>query len=123
MTRLMLLVRLMVRLLVGLLIRLGVALPVGLWLVRHVGLRLTGAECRVVNHRLLAVIALVEHVVARAPLHVAVGPRQVWIVLAELFLRACDQPIIVFGMLIVVFRRYGIAGGLRIARKLNIFFG
>jgi len=41
--------------------------------------------------------------------------------LAKLFLGGGDQPEIMLGMLIIVFGRDGVAGTLRIARKLEIF--
>ena len=44
------------------------------------------------------------------------------VLLSELFLRGGDQAKIMFGMLIVILSRYRIAGALRVARELNIFF-
>ena len=44
------------------------------------------------------------------------------IVLAELLLRRGDQAEIVLGVLVVVLGRDRIAGRLRIARELNVFF-
>lgn len=46
----------------------------------------------------------------------------VGILLTELFLCSSDQAEIVFGMLIIIFGRDRIAGTLRIACKLDIFF-
>lgn len=46
----------------------------------------------------------------------------VWILLTELFLRGGDQAKIVLGMLVVVLGGNRIAGTLRVARKLDIFF-
>jgi hypothetical protein len=42
--------------------------------------------------------------------------------LAELFLCGGDQAKIVLCVLIVIFGRYRVAGALRIARKLDVFF-
>jgi hypothetical protein len=44
------------------------------------------------------------------------------LVLAELFLGGRDQPEIMLGVLIVIFRRHGVAGTSRIARQLDVFF-
>ncbi len=44
------------------------------------------------------------------------------ILLAELFLRGGDQAEIMFGVLVVVFRGHRIAGTLRVARELDVFF-
>src|SRR5215467_6755404 len=88
-----------VRLLLRLLLRerLGVA--------RQIGLRLARPERSVgAAHRLLlAVVLLVERLIAGAARHLVLGPRQMRIVLAELLLGGGDQPIVVLGMLIVVF--------------------
>lgn len=46
----------------------------------------------------------------------------VGVLLTELFLRRRNKTEIMFGVLIVILGGYWIAGSLRIARKLNIFF-
>ena len=100
----------------------SLALHIGLRLAWHIGLRFARAKCRIADHGLLTLVAIIERFVASAALDVAVGSSQLRIVLAELFLRTRDQPIVVLGMLIIVFGRDRIPGGLRIARKLNVFF-
>ena len=44
------------------------------------------------------------------------------ILLTELLLRRGDKAEIMFGMLVVIFRGHRIAGSLRVARKLDVFF-
>ncbi len=46
----------------------------------------------------------------------------VGVLLAELFLRGGDQAKIMFGVLIVIFGRHRVAGALRVACKLDVFF-
>jgi hypothetical protein len=46
----------------------------------------------------------------------------VGVLLTELFLRGCNQTEIMFGMLVVILGCYRVAGTLRVARKLDIFF-
>ena len=46
----------------------------------------------------------------------------VGVLLAELFLRGGDETEIMFGVLVVILSGNGIAGALRVARELNIFF-
>ena len=48
---------------------------------------------------------------------------EVRVALAELLLRRRDQAEIMLGVLIIVFRRHRIAGGLRVARELDVFLG
>ena len=71
--------------------------------------------------RLPVVVALVEAVVARA-LRLVLGTGEMRIVLPELLLRRRDHAVIVLGVLVVIFRCNRIAGGLRVARELNVFF-
>ena len=85
------------------------ALQIGLRLAWHIGLRFARAKCRIADHGLLTLVAILERVVPSANLHVAFGPSQIRIVLAELFLCTRDQPIVVLGMLIIVFGRDRIA--------------
>src|SRR5882757_7037838 len=115
-------VRLLKRLRVAWHIARRIALHIGLRLAWHIGLRFSRAKCRLAYHRLLTLIAIVESVIADIALHVAVGSPQIRIALSELFLRTRDQAIIVLGMLKIIFGRDRIAGGLRIACKLDIFF-
>jgi len=97
------------------------ALLIGLGIARHVGLRFTDPVRRVVrNARRGILLALLEVRVTRAALGLRAG--ELRIVLPKLLLRCCDDPIVVFGMLVVIFGRNGIAGRLRITRELNIFF-
>ena len=44
------------------------------------------------------------------------------ILLTELLLRRGDKTEIMFGMLVVIFRGHRVAGSLRVARKLDVFF-
>jgi len=72
---------------------------------------------------LLVIALVIEGVVACAGRRIALGSSQVRIVLAELFLRGGDQAEIVLGVLVVVFSGDRVAGRLRVAGKLNVFFG
>lgn len=90
--------------------RVLLVLWIGLRLRRQIRLRLARAEgCHPgIAPRLLAEILLtivIEGFVAG----VVVGTRKVRVILAELFLRRGDQPKIMFGVLIIVFRRNRIA--------------
>ena len=96
---------------------------------RDVGLRLAPAE-RCFDEWLAVVLAVFEMLFrARLELLVvaatALGTRslEVRVALPELLLRDCDQAEIMLGMLKVVLRRDRIAGRLRVARELKIFFG
>src|SRR5215470_11157668 len=90
-------------------------------IARQVGLRLTRSERHVANDRLLIAIVFVRHLLARATRRVVLGASEMWIVLAKLLLRRRDQAVVVLRVLVVVFGRDRIAGGLGIARKLNVF--
>src|SRR3954465_11039829 len=111
------------------LIRLLVALDERLCIRRDVGLRLLARAVALIGGEgLLRVVAAVLEIllVARLELLVvaaaAFGPGlEVRVLLAELFVRRRDQAEIMLGMLEVVFGRDRIAGGLGIARKLEIF--
>ena len=75
------------------------------------------------EERLAIVIAVIVVVVSRA-LRGALLRR--WIVvigilLAELFLRGGYQAEIVFGVLVVIFGRYAVAGGCRVTRESQVF--
>src|SRR5215510_14076 len=87
---------------------------------RQVGLRLTRSERHLANDRLLIALVFVSHLLARATRRVVLGAGEMWIVLTKLLLRRRDQTVVVLRMLIVVFRRDRIAGGLGVARKLNV---
>ena len=82
----------------------------------------------VLAHERLTVIAIVIEVFAAAALRLLSGLTLlrllllvIRVLLAELFLRGSDQAEIMFGVLIVVFRRYRVARALRVARELNVF--
>lgn len=64
------------------------------------------------------VVAVVGKIAARVALLLVIG-----LALAELFLGGSDQAEVVLRVLIVVFRGDRVAGTLRVARKLKIFFG
>ena len=91
-------------------------------------LRLWRVARLVLSHEGLAlIVAVVEIVVSRALRRAALALLRLLIVvigvlLAELFLRGGDQPEIMFCMLIVVLGRYRVAGTLRVACKLDVFF-
>jgi hypothetical protein len=78
-------------------------------------------------HGLLVAAALlvtvIEGVVAHVASHIGFGTIELRILLTELFLRGGDQAVVVLRMLIVVLGRHRIAGGLRVARQLNILLG
>ena len=73
------------------------------------------------DRRLLVVavvVAVVGKIAARLALLLKIG-----LALAELFLGGSDQAEVVLRVLIVVFRGDRVAGTLRVARELKIFFG
>src|SRR5215510_8737076 len=96
--------------------RLRIARQVGLWLAR--------SEWHLADDLLLIALVLVRDLLARAApaLRLVFGAGKMWIVLAKLLLRRRNQTVVVLGVLVVVFRRDRIAGGLGIARELNVFF-
>src|SRR5262249_50432422 len=89
-------------------------------LARIMRLRLARRERLAADRRLLIalVITLVGHIAALVTALLVVG-----LGLPELFLGGGDQAEIMFGVLIIVLGRYRIARALRIARKLQVFFG
>src|SRR5712691_1033684 len=96
---------------------------------RDVGLRLARAERLFAraHPRLAVVVAVLESVIARVARvvvgpGVVVGPIGLRIALAELLLRRGNQTEIMFGVLIVIFGRDRITGGLRVASELNVLF-
>jgi hypothetical protein len=110
------LMRLVLLVLLALRERLGVTRQVGLRLARAEGLFAPQSRLRAV------VVAVLEGVVARPDRHFVLWTGQMGVGLAELLLRRRDQTIIMFGMLVVIFGRDGITGGLRIAGELHVFF-
>ena len=78
------------------------------------------------HERLRIVVAVIETFVValllsawRSLLRLLVVVR---ILLTELLLRRGDKTEIMFGMLVVIFRSHRVAGSLRVARKLDVFF-
>src|SRR6266849_1698857 len=104
----------MVARLVGLPLALVVALIV---VARHERLRLHRHEAGLLPEIREAVALVVAFL--RGPFILGARLR---LVLAELFLRGGDQAEIVFGMLVVIFGGYRIAGRARVARQLHVFF-
>src|SRR5215470_3518952 len=92
-------------------------------IARQIGLRLARSEWHLANDRLLIALVLLGRLLARAARRVVFGAGEMWIVLAKLLLRRRDQTVVVLRVLVIVFRRDRIAGGLGIARKLNVFLG
>jgi hypothetical protein len=99
---------------------------IGLRFARQVGLRLARAERHLAGagHPLRArhVVAIVETVVAHVA-RLVLGPVELGIGLTELLLGGGDQAKVMLGVLEIVLRRHRIAGRLRVARELEIFFG
>ncbi len=100
--------------------RLEVALRVVALVVfaRHERLRLLRNEAGLLTE-VGEALALVLAFVRRR--HFVFGAR-LRLVLPELLLGGCDQPEIMFSMLVVVLGRDRVAGGTRIARQLYVFF-
>lgn len=95
---------------------LAVTLSMRLMLLARIKrLRLTRRERLAADRRLLValVVTLVGHIAALLAALLIVG-----LALSKLLLGGSDQAEIMFGVLIVIFGRYRIAGTLRIARKL-----
>jgi hypothetical protein len=97
--------------LIGLLM---IALAVVAWLIR---LLLHRNESR-----LLAEVRKALVLVAILRGHLGIGP-WLWLVLAELLLGRGNQAEVMLGMLVVIFRSDRVAGGARITRELDVFFG
>ena len=110
-----LLLRILLRLLrlLVLLRRLLLALIVGLLLRRE----------RLAAHERLVIVAVVKRVVGviAALLRLLLIERRLG--LPKVFLRGGDQAEIMFGVLVVVFRRDRVAGTLRVAGELQVFLG
>lgn len=120
---LLLMLRTIVNLLIARRKRLGIARQIGLLLrfARSV------AGLVLAHERLRLVIVAIESIIGpRLPATLALLLRLLLIVvrvlLAELFLRGGDQAEVMLGMLIVILGGYRIAGPLRVACKLNVFF-
>ena len=98
---------------------------------RQIRLRLRHRRLRrearlVLAHVRLTVVAIVVEVVVGGALRRALALLRLLIVvigvlLAELLLRGGDQAEIMFGVLVVIFRRHRIARALRVARELDVF--
>ena len=119
--------RLLVLALLARLIIVVVALHEGLRILRQVRL-LARAERLLPEGLAVLVAAFLELLVAALLEVLVVSSRslrplrlEVRILLAELLVRRCDQPEIMFGVLEIVFGRDRIAGGLGVTRKLEIF--
>jgi len=89
---------------------------------RQERLRLARSERRLARERLLIAVILIKRFVAGAARPFVLGAGEMGIALAKLLLRSRDQTVVVLRMLVVVFRRNRIAGGLGIAGELNVFF-
>jgi hypothetical protein len=115
------------------------AAPIGLLargeelgIARQEGLRVARAErgllARLRRLGRFFVVAVVELFVMRVVAGerivpgAAFRPVEIRRVLPELLVHCRDQAEIMLGMLIIVFRRHRVAGGLRIAGELNVFF-
>src|SRR5689334_1295545 len=107
------------RLLVAL-IGLAVAALFARIVVADIGLRLLRDEARLLAEMREA-LALVIAIFHRR-LHFGVGAG-LRLILPELLLRGGDQAEIVFGVLVVVLGSDRVAGGARVTRQLNVFFG
>src|SRR5262249_53083136 len=104
-------------------VELGIARQVGLGIPGAELRRLVAARMRRLRRALL--VALVERFVLRVVAAVrvvagALGAIEIRLVLPELLLHRRDQAEIVFGVLIVIFRRHGVARRLRVAGKLYV---
>jgi len=103
-------------------------LAIEIRIARNKRLRIAGAELRLLAsgflRRTVIVAVIVERAVARVV--AADGFRALAVllrlILPQLFLRGGDQAEIMFGVLVIVFGADRVAGGLRVARKLDIFF-
>jgi hypothetical protein len=121
--RLLLVLRAIVYLLVARRKRLGVAREIRLLL----GFARAVARFVLAHERLTVIVIAVEAFVV-ALLVLSAGRSLlrllivVGVLLAELFLRGGDETEIMFGVLVVILSGNGIAGALRVARELNIFF-
>ena len=87
---------------------------------RQVRLRLTRPIRRFVAAGGCIFVGLFEACLARTT--VALGAGELRVILPKLLLGRCNDPIIVLGVLIIVLGSNGVAGGLRVARELNVFF-
>jgi hypothetical protein len=117
MIALVILARLLILLLAWLVRWLRFPLLIPLGIARHKRLLLDRDEARFgaeIRKALVLVVAVLRG-------HFIFGAR-LRLVLAKLFLSSRDQPEIMLGMLIIIFRCYRIARAPRVARQLNVFF-
>lgn len=107
------------------------ALRERLRVTRYVRLRLVRLIARLVlPHVGLAVIVAIVVEIVAALLRIAASLLLllllllivIRVLLAKLFLRRRDQAEIMFGVLVIIFRRNRVAGALRVAGELNVFF-
>jgi hypothetical protein len=101
------------------LIGLALALMIALTVVAHIGLLLHRNEAGLLPETR----KIVAFVLALLCDHLAVGAWLLRLVLPELLLGRRDQAEIVFGVLVVVLGRNGIARRACVARELDLFFG
>jgi hypothetical protein len=115
---LVLLMRLMLLLmmLLLLLIMLGLILVLFAWII---GLRLARRERFTADMRLLAVALVVALI---GPALLALLLLVIGLALSELLLRRGDEPKIMLGVLIIIFRRDRVPGALRVTSKLEVLF-
>jgi hypothetical protein len=85
-------------------------------------LRLARRE-RLAAHRRLVAFAVIVLVIGGIAAHVALLRLVIGLRLAKLLLGGRDQTEIMFGVLIIIFRRDRVSGALRIAGELKIFLG
>ena len=93
-------------------------------IARQIGLRIAGAERRLLvrrGHAAHVLVALIAEVIAQIR-STTLGPEERR-VLPELLLGDGDQAQVMLGVLVVILRRDGIAGRLRVARQLDVFLG
>jgi len=91
-------------------------------LARIERLRLTRRKRLAANVRLF-VVPFVERIVGNIAAHIALLLLVIGLRLAKLFLSGGDQAEKMFGVLVIVLGGDGVAGTLRVARKLQVFFG
>ena len=100
-------------------IDLRIARRKGLPLARHIGLRVVSPVARLASHRRRAVVLAVVECLVAPPIAFRPVER---LILAILLLRGGNQAKVMLGVLVIIFRRDRIAGGLRIAGELDVFF-
>ena len=106
-----------------------------LWLVRllerlvlagKIGLRLTGSVGHFAHggggHSLLPLVFALLKALVAGTLSIVLRASEMRIVLAILLLRRRNHSVVVLGMLIIIFGRNRITGGLRVTGQLDVFF-